>query len=303
VGASSGGRRMTHEVPPTENEHAKSARLDRLATPALVELIVSDHGVAVEAVLEQSPAIALAVEEIAKRLSRGGRLHYVGAGSSGRIATLDASEMPPTFGTPANLVRAHIAGGSLALTCAVEGAEDDAAAGEAAMLAATSSKDAVVGISASGLSDFVVAAVSRAREIGAFTVALTSASESPLAQAAELKIVLSTGAEVLTGSTRLKAGTAQKIALNAISTAVMVRLGKVYGNLMVDVVAGNRKLRARALRLVRRLAEVDATRAEMLLDRAGGRVKVAVVMERRGVDAVQAEALLELNGGVLRALL
>ncbi|MGA2759085.1 MAG: N-acetylmuramic acid 6-phosphate etherase [Candidatus Cybelea sp.] len=294
---------MTDRLPPTEDENPQSAGLDLLSTPALVELLIADQRGAIDAVLAQTQPIASAVDAIAQRLQRGGRLHYVGAGSSGRIATLDASEMPPTFGTPPEMVRAHIAGGPTALVRAVEGAEDDTAAGDSAMLGCVRPEDAVVGISASGTAAFVVAAISRAKAIGAYTIALTVDRESALARAAHLAIVPSTGPEVLAGSTRLKAGTAQKVALNAISTAVMARLGKVYNNLMVDVVANNRKLRARALRLVVRLAQVNDVRAEDLLAQAGGSVKVAVLMQRRSLDAVQARALLEQNNGMLRQLL
>jgi N-acetylmuramic acid 6-phosphate etherase len=294
---------VTQRLPPTEAENPQSAGLDLLTTPALVELLIADQRSAVDAALAQTQAIARAVDEIARRLSRGGRLHYVGAGSSGRIATLDASEMPPTFGTTPEMVQAHIAGGAAALTTAVEGAEDDASAGDLAMLGYVRPDDAVLGISASGAAAFVVAAIARARTIGAYTIALTVDAQSALARAAELAIVPPTGAEVLAGSTRLKAGTAQKVVLNAISTAVMIRLGKVYDNLMVDVVANNHKLRARALRLVVRLAQVNEERAEELLAQAGGRVKIAVLMERRGVGVVQARALLERNDGALRRLL
>jgi len=294
---------VTHRPSPTEAENPQSAGLDLLTTPALVELLIVDQRAAVDAALAQTQVIAQAVDEIARRLSHGGRLHYVGAGSSGRIATLDASEMPPTFGTPPEMLQAHIAGGSTALTSAVEGAEDDAGAGDVAMLECVRAGDAVLGISASGTAAFVVAAIARAAAIGAYTIAVTADAQSALARAAELAIVPPTGAEALAGSTRLKAGTAQKVVLNAISTAVMVRLGKVYDNLMVDLVANNRKLRGRALRLVARLAQVNEERAEELLARAGGRVKIAVVMESRGVDAMQARALLERNGGALRRLL
>ena len=287
---------------PTEARNARGAGLDLLGTPALVGLLLAEQRNAVEAALEATDAIAAAVDAIAQRLTRGGALHYVGAGSSGRIAVLDAAEMPPTFGTAPELVRAHVAGGMAALERAVEGAEDDAEAGDAAMRADVRARDAVVGISASGGAAFVVRAVERARELGAYTVALTSVADSPLARAAANPIVMPTGSELLAGSTRLKAGTAQKIALNAISTAVMVRLGKVYDNLMVDVVASNRKLRARALRLVQDIARVDEARAGELLERSGGRVKLAVVMERRGLDAAEAQALLDRHGGALRAL-
>lgn len=293
---------MSSSLPPTERTHERSEGLDRLSTPALVELLVSEQRIAVDAVLFAKDEIAIAIEEIALRLRRGGTMHYAGAGSSGRIAVLDAAEMPPTFGTPPELVRAHIAGGPPAVERSIEGAEDDAAAGTAAMQEVVSG-DAVVGISASGGAAFVLAAIESARRVGAYTVAVTSVAQSPLARAAHVAIVLNTGAEVLTGSTRLKAGTAQKIALNAISTAVMVRLGKVHGNRMVDLVATNAKLRARALRLVCELARVEEGRARELLDAANGRVKAAIVMERQSVDAAQAQVLLDAKGGSLRSLL
>ena len=294
---------MSAKIPPTEAANPRSAGLDLLETSALVELLVGEQRNAVEAVSAQRAGISRAVDGIAQRLRRGGKLHYVGAGSSARIAALDAAEMPPTFGTAPELVHAHVAGGATALLAAVEGAEDDAGAGEAEASRCVGADDAVIGISASGGAAFVVAAVERARRCGAYTVALTSVAGSPLACAAQTAIVLQTGAEALAGSTRMKAGTAQKVALNAISTAVMVRLGKVYDNLMVDVVAGNAKLRARAIRLVCDLAAVDARRARALLDEAGGRVKVAIVMERRGLDAEQARGLLDRYGGSLREAL
>ncbi len=294
---------MNGDLPPTEATNPQTNGLDQLDTRALVEMIAADQRSAGDAVLAQSEALARAVDAIAERLARGGRLHYVGAGSSGRIATLDASEMPPTFGTAAELVQAHLAGGAPALVGAIEGAEDDAAAGEALARERFVAADAVVGLSASGGAAFVVAALERARAMGTLTVALTSVADSVLARAAEIRVAFDTGAEALTGSTRLKAGTAQKIALNALSTAVMVRLGKVHGNLMVDVVASNRKLRRRALRLVREIAGVGEERARELLDASGGRAKVAIVMARRDVDARAAQALLERCGGVLRELI
>jgi N-acetylmuramic acid 6-phosphate etherase len=294
---------VSSELPPTEVANPESAGLDLLETPALVHLLVADQRHAVDAVLAQSAAIARAVDAIVARLSRGGSLHYVGAGSSGRIATLDAAEMPPTFGTPPELVRAHIAGGAAALERAVEGAEDDDAAGERAMRSSVHSRDAVIGISAGGGAAFVVAAIECARRGGAYTLGVTNVEGSPLARVAEHAIVLATGPETLAGSTRLKAGTAQKIALNAISTAVMVRLGKVHDNLMVDLVASNAKLRRRALRLVTVLADVGEDRARELLDAAEGNVRVAVVMARRNLDAAQARGLLDRHGGSLRAVL
>jgi N-acetylmuramic acid 6-phosphate etherase len=294
---------MSSELSPTEAVSARSVGLDLLSTPLLVELLIAEQRDAVDAAMAHARVIGEAVDEIAARLGRGGILHYVGAGTSGRLAMLDAAEMPPTFGTSPELVRAHVAGGTPALTRSIEGAEDDAAAGDAAMRESVSSNDAVVGISASGGAAFVVAAIERARSLGAYTVTITGSQHSALARAAKTAIVLATGAEALAGSTRMKAGTAQKIVLNAISTAVMVRLGRVYDNLMVDLVASNAKLRARAVRLVRAIAEVDEPRALELLAAGGGHVKVAIVMARRDVDAAQARALLDRANGSLRALL
>ena len=293
---------MSELLPPTEAIHAGNPQLDRLPTTELIDVLLRDQFDAIEAVQSQSAAIAHAVDEIAARLARGGRLHYVGAGTSGRIATLDAAEMPPTFGAPPELVHAHIAGGDAALVRAIEGAEDDSKAG-AAQMRDVEPGDAVVALSASGGARFVIAAAEEAKARGAYTVAVTSVESSRLARVADHAIVAATAAEALTGSTRLKAGTAQKIVLNAISTAVMVRLGKVYGNLMVDVVATNDKLRHRALRLIADLAEVERERARELLDAAEGRVKVAIVMERKRCSAAAARGLLDRHGGSLRAVL
>jgi N-acetylmuramic acid 6-phosphate etherase len=274
------------ELPSTECVNPRSVDLDLLQTRAMVELLVSEQRGAVEAVYDRAASIAAVAERIAELIERGGRLHYVGAGSSGRIGVSDAAEIPPTFGAEPERFCAHVAGDVPALVRAIEGAEDDGEAGDGAMRGHAQAGDAVVGISASG----------------SFTVALVNAERAPLAAAAETAIVLATGPEALTGSTRLAAGTAQKIALNVLSTAIMVRLGKVYGNLMVDVVATNRKLRDRAVRLVRMLTGQDAQRSRDLLERAGGRVKVAVVMAWRGVDAPQARELLDRCRGSLRAL-
>ena len=292
---------MSDHLPPTEDRAAHSAGLDLLETRDLVELLVRDQGDAVAAVRAQSATLARVVESVVERLRRGGRIHYVGAGTSGRLGVLDASEMPPTFGTPEELVCAHIAGGEEALRRAVEGAEDDAEEGARTMRDHLAPEDVVVGISASGGARYVVAALEQARAIGALTVAITSSDASALVSAAVEAIVLPTGAEVLSGSTRLKAGTAQKIALNTLSTAIMVRMGKVHDNLMIDVVATNEKLRARAHRLVRTLTGADDDRVQAALESAGGSAKVATVMLARSVDAEHARALL--RSETLRSLL
>lgn len=292
---------MSERLPPTEERAALSAGLDLLETRELVDLLVRDQGDAVAAVRAQSATLARVVDAVVERLRLGGRVHYVGAGTSGRLGVLDASEMPPTFGTPPELVCAHIAGGDRALRHAVEGAEDDAEEGARAMHDHVAPGDVVVGISASGGARYVVAALERARSIGALTIAITSSDASALVRAADEAIVLPTGAEVLSGSTRLKAGTAQKIALNTLSTAIMVRIGKVHDNLMIDVVATNEKLRARAQRLVRALTGANDDRVRAALESAGGSAKVAVVMLVRSVDAEQARVLL--RSETLRSLL
>lgn len=291
---------MSDRLPQTEAVNPHTAGLDTLATPELVRALAGEQRAAVDAVLAQSEQIALAVDEIAPRLENGGRLHYVGAGTSGRLGFLDASEMPPTFGTPPGLVCAHIAGGREALTRAIEGAEDDADAGEREMRDHVRPEDAVVGLSASGAAPFVLRAIEASRECGAWTLGVANTGDAPLLRAAHLGIVLHTGPEPLTGSTRLKAGTSQKILLNTLSTATMVRLGKVFDNLMVDMVATNRKLRDRARRLVMRLVPADEPTAQALLEAAQGRVKLAVVMGRRGLDVCAARALLDEHGGRLR---
>jgi N-acetylmuramic acid 6-phosphate etherase len=290
-------------VPSTEAIDPATSGLDELDSAGVVGALVREQGAAVAAVEQAAPALALAVDAVAARLRAGGRLHYFGAGSSGRLAFLDAAECTPTFGTPPELVQAHIAGGREALVRAIEGAEDDAAAGRHEALAALEPRDVAVGISASGSARYVVAAMQAARGLGVLTLGVTSDERSALAGAVEMPIVVATGAEPLAGSTRLKAGTAQKLVLNALSTAVMVRLGKVYDNLMVDLIVTNEKLLARALRLVARLVPCDAEQARQLLDAAGGSVTVAVVMARRDCDAAAARALLARSPNGLRGAL
>lgn len=290
-------------LPQTEAVNPRTSGLDEMPTGDLVRILAVEQLAAVDAVAAVSESLAAAVDEISARLRSGGRLHYVGSGTSGRLGFLDASEMPPTFGTDPQLVCAHIAGGIGALTRAVEGAEDDAEAGEREIRDHVQPGDAVVGVSASGGAPYVLGAVRAARTIGAWTLGVANSAGALLPQSCDLGIVLSTGAEPLTGSTRLKAGTSQKIFLNTLSTAVMVRLGKVHDNLMIDVVATNKKLRKRALRLVMHLASLDEERAGEVLRQAGGSVKTAVVMSRKNIDAERARALLQARGGSLRASL
>lgn len=288
---------MSAPLPATESLDAATADIDRLGDGALARVLVGAHRVAVDAALAAADDIGRAIALVADALARGGRVVLVGAGTSGRLAVLDASELPPTFGLDGARYEARIAGGDAALRRAVEGAEDDAAAGARA-LADVGAGDVAIGLSASGGAPFVRAALRAARERGAHTVAIVNAAGSPLAAEAELAIVAATGAEPIQGSTRMRAGSAQKIVLNAISTGAMIRLGKTYGNRMVDVVASNAKLRARSERLVRDLAG-PAVDARALLDEAGGSVKTAVVMARRAVDRAEAERLLRAARGRL----
>lgn len=292
-----------HELPQTEAINPQTAGLDTLSTFDLVRVLAEQQRTAVEAVLTRADVLAIAVDEISARLRAGGRLHYVGAGTSGRLGFLDASEMPPTFGTPPDLVCGHIAGGRDALTRAIEGAEDDYDAGVMEVRDHVTSGDAVVGISASGGAPYVLGALAESRRIGAWTLGVANSEGSPLLSAGDLGLALVTGAEPLTGSTRLKAGTSQKVLLNTLSTATMVRLGKVYDNLMIDVVATNAKLRKRAQRLVMQLTGVEEDAARELLAASNGRVKTAVVMQRLAADASEARAILERAGGSLRAAL
>jgi len=282
-----------NDVPQTELRNPRTNSLDRLPSSELVTLLAREQSEAVAAVVAQGAALAKAVDEIAMRLASGGNLHYVGAGSSGRIAFLDASEMPPTFGTDPSLVCAHIAGGPAALTRAVEGAEDNGDAGAHAMLDHIAPADVVIGLSASGMAPYVIAALLTARGAGAWTIAITNSPDCTLSKVTDQSIVLETGAEPLAGSTRLKAGTAQKLVLNAISTGGMVRLGHVYSNLMIDMPATNEKLRSRAVRMVELVAGVTRPMAVQALREGEGNVRLASVIARKKISAPEAKRLLQ----------
>jgi N-acetylmuramic acid 6-phosphate etherase len=287
---------LSAQLPATESLDPATAGIDRLDDLSLARVLIDAHRVAVDAALAAAEPIARATALVADAIAGGARVVLIGAGTSGRLAVLDASELPPTFGLDPALVEGRIAGGDLALRRAIEGAEDDAEAGVRAV-DDVSAGDVVIGISASGGAPFVRAAIAAARARGARTIGIQNAPSGRLAGEAEVGIVAATGAEPIQGSTRMRAGTAQKIVLNAISTGAMIRLGKTYGNRMIDLVATNAKLRARSERLVRDLAgDVDA---RALLDAAGGSVKTAVAMARRGVDRDEAERLLAQAGGRL----
>jgi N-acetylmuramic acid 6-phosphate etherase len=280
-----------------------SLDIDRLPSLDVVRIIQDEDARVAGAVAAEREKIAHAVDEIVERLAHGGRLFYAGAGTSGRIAALDAAELPPTYGTDPSLVRVFMAGGERAFLHSVEGAEDDEDAAIAAVNANVRSDDALVGIAASGTTPYTVAAVRKANMLGALTVGITSVPTSPLAAEADISIVPQTGPEVVMGSSRMKSGTAQKLVLNAISTAVMVRLGHVYSNLMIDMAAGNDKLRNRAVRMVELAAGVLRPTAVQAIRDADGNVKVAAIVAKKRISAGEAKALLEAHGGRLREVL
>jgi N-acetylmuramic acid 6-phosphate etherase len=290
--------RIPYHRLPTERLNPRSRALDRLSPGAIARLMNRADLDALRAVGRAAPAIGRAVAAIVERLGCGGRLIFVGAGTSGRLGIIEAAECPPTFNTRPGQVQAVIAGGRRAVFRSVEGAEDDARGDAPAIRARARGGDVVVGIAASGVTPFARAALGEARRRGALTVLVTCNPSAPR-RAAHIVIALRVGPEVLAGSTRLKAGTATKLTLNTLTTAAFARLGKVHGNRMVDLQPKSAKLRARAERLVRDLGGVSAARAATLLDQAGGSAKVAVVMARRRVTAAEARRRLRAAGGFL----
>ncbi|MDQ0843556.1 N-acetylmuramic acid 6-phosphate etherase [Streptomyces sp. V1I6] len=288
----------------TEAFRPELADIDRLPTLEIARIMNGEDETVPAAVAAQLPAIAAAIDGTAERMSRGGRLIYAGAGTAGRLGVLDASECPPTFNTDPSEVLGLIAGGPTAMVKAVEGAEDskELAAADLDGLELTAD-DTVVGISASGRTPYAIGAVEHARALGALTVGLSCNADSALAAAAEHGIEVVTGPELLTGSTRLKAGTAQKLVLNMISTITMIRLGKTYGNLMVDVRASNDKLRARSRRIVALATGASDEEIESALEATDGEVKNAILVILGDVDAPTAATLLARTSGHLRAAL
>lgn len=288
----------------TEAVRPELAELDALPVADLVALMTAEPGRACDAVVSATGQIAVAVEAVADRLSRGGRLIYAGAGTAGRLGVLDAAEAGPTFNAPRGLVVAVVAGGLEAMLEPKEGAEDDAEAGAAELRAlACSREDAVVGVSASGRTPFVTGAITYARGAGALTVGIVCSRDSVIATEAELAVELLVGGELIAGSTRLNAGTAQKITLNILSTAVMIQLGKTYGNLMVDVRPTNGKLRDRALRIVVAVAKASPEDAREALEATGWRTKLACVVAATGKTVDESIALLAASGDRLRVAL
>lgn len=288
----------------TEQANPRSEQIDTQSTLDIVRIINAEDQTVAKAVEAALPQIAKAVDTITTRIEHGGRLIYIGAGTSGRLAVLDAAECVPTYSVPKELVQAVMAGGNAALTNSIEDSEDNRDAARADLAAINlNGKDTLVGIAASGTTPYVLEAILYAREKGAVTIGVACNVPSPLLDSADLSIGVVPGAEVIAGSTRMKAGTAQKMVLNMLSTATMIRLGKVYGNLMVDVNVSNAKLLRRAQGLVAKIAHVDDARAAQLLAKANNEVKTAVVIERKQVDAVTARQMLAQVNGHLRRVI
>ena len=288
----------------TEQSNQRSSRLDQLNTLALVELFADEDRRPQQAVAAAAPALAQAVDAVAERLRGGGRLFYLGAGTSGRLGVLDAAECPPTFCSDPEQVQGVLAGGSAALLRSSEGLEDIEAAGRADLEErGFCANDCLVGIAAGGTTPYVRGGLALAKRIGALAIALACVPTEQAPLSCDIDIRLLTGPELLTGSTRMKAGTATKLALNTLSTAVMVKLGKVYGNRMVDVAASNSKLVDRSLRILRDLAGVERERGLTLLENAGGSVKLALLMAAAELSVDQANALLQQHEQQLRQAL
>ena len=288
----------------TEQRNPATLEIDRLSAGEILAVMNQEDARVPVAVREALPPSARAVDEIVASWRRGGRLFYFGAGTSGRLGVLDASECPPTFSSPPEQVQGFIAGGDRALRRSVEAAEDRPESGAADVAAAgVGTDDVVVGIAASGTTPYVAGALQEARRRGAFTVSLCCNRHAPISAHADVPIVVEVGPEVVTGSTRLKAGTAQKLVLNMLTTASMIRSGKVYGNLMVDLTASNAKLRDRARRIVRTVTGVSDDEADRLLALTGYRAKPAILMALTGCSADEASRRLEAAGGFLRTAL
>jgi N-acetylmuramic acid 6-phosphate etherase len=293
-----------HENLTTEAANPATADLDRLGTVQLLQLINAEDAKIAAAVAGQTVVIAEAIDVIAAKMAAGGRLVYIGAGTSGRLGVLDASECPPTFNADPEQVVGVIAGGDGALRRAVEGAEDSADLGVADLRKlCLSANDAVVGITASGTAPYVLGALDEARAVGAATIGFTCNRDAPITAHADITITVVVGPEVLAGSTRMKAGTATKMVLNMLTTAVMVRLGKTYGNLMVDLQASNEKLVARSQRILQQLTGLGGAESAALLAQCGGELKTAIVSQRLGIDAAAARQRVRDAGGRLRSAL
>jgi N-acetylmuramic acid 6-phosphate etherase len=285
----------------TEQNNPESVSIDQM-DPIQIAMLMNREDLKVVAAVERVlPDIARAIEMVTERVQAGGRLIYIGAGTSGRLGVLDASECPPTFNTPPALVVGLIAGGHRALTNAIEGAEDNRQAGEEDLRGVElDAKDVVCGIATSGRTPYVLGGLAYAQSLGAATLGVTCNEVSELSEVSDVLIAPVVGPEILSGSTRLKAGTATKMVLNMISTGTMIRIGKTYGNWMVDLRATNVKLKDRSIRIVSGITGLDRERAESLLARCDGEVKTAIVSQALGVEKIEAQRRLKVAGGRLR---
>ncbi|HZG77293.1 MAG TPA: N-acetylmuramic acid 6-phosphate etherase [Paenibacillus sp.] len=286
----------------TEKINPSTQSIDECDTREMLALMNNEDQLVPVAVGKEIDSIAAAVDRLYEALKNGGRMFYVGAGTSGRLGVLDASECPPTFGTDPELVQGYIAGGDVALRTAVEGCEDDSEAGERLIFEKrVTPRDVVVGITASGSTPFVLGAIRMAKSIGAGTIGITTNQNSRIEEACDICIAPNVGPEVVAGSTRLKSGTAQKLVLNMLTTGVMIKLGKVYNNLMVDLKASNVKLYDRSIRIVRTVTGASEQQAVEALRQSNMQVKTAIMMLETGADASQAEEMLRRHQGRLKA--
>lgn len=285
----------------TESINPNTTRIDECSTEEMLRLINAEDERVPAAVAAELPSLTKAVDLAYERMKEGGRMFYVGCGTSGRLGVLDASECPPTYGTDPELVQGYIAGGDIALRRAVEGSEDDKEAGMKLVKdCGVTAQDVLVGITASGSAPFVMGAVEAAKALGTACIAVVNNHGSRLGGLCDVTVAPEVGPEVIMGSTRMKAGTAQKLVLNMLSTAVMIKLGKVYNNLMVDLQASNRKLRDRSLRLICAAAEVEPEVAQEYLEKADGQVKTAIVMLKTGMTREDAQRKLSDSDGYLK---
>lgn len=285
----------------TEKINPNTQMIDECTTEQMLQLLNQEDAKVPAAVAAEIPQIGKAVDVLHQLLKNGGRMFYIGAGTSGRLGVLDASECPPTFGVDPSLVQGHIAGGDMALRVAVEGFEDSAEEGMALIdRVGVTAKDAVIGISASGSASFVIAGLQRAAELGAVTIGVANNKGSRLESVCDICITPVVGPEFITGSTRLKAGTAQKLVLNMLTTCTMIKLGKTYNNLMVDLKASNKKLYDRSLRIIKVATGADNETAAKYLELASMNCKLAILMIKTGLDAKKAERALQENDGNLK---
>lgn len=288
----------------TEQVNQRTINIDECTTDEILNLINQEDYKVAEAVKDELPNITKAVDTIYRSLTCGGKMFYLGAGTSGRLGVLDASECPPTYGTDPDLIQGYIAGGDVALRTAVEGCEDSEEEGRNQVIACkVTERDVVVGISASGSAAYVIGALKQAKEAGAAAIGIVNNKSTKLEPLCDICIAPVVGPEVIIGSTRMKAGTSQKLVLNMLTTAVMIKLGKVYGNMMVDLKASNHKLNARALRIIRNVTGTDEETAELVLKEANMNTKLAIMMILSGLSVQESESILEKNKGFLKQAL